>query len=68
MTAHDAAPNGDLRDSIATLERERSRKRALVFASLIALLILGGLFVYLSYSSQPGTMKIDSGQRGRGQR
>ena len=57
-------PNGEIRESLATIHRERSRKLVFVIASIVVLLLVAA---YLTYASTPGTMKLDtSGQQGRG--
>lgn len=47
----------EIRESLATIERQRSRKLVLAITALIAILVAMGAFVYLSYSSEPGTFK-----------
>ena len=47
----------DVRKSLAAIRRQRSQKLTLALFALVAILFTGAVFVYLAYSSEPGTMK-----------
>jgi hypothetical protein len=47
----------DIRQSLTTITRERSRKLIVALSTIFAILFITAAFVYLAYSSEPGTMK-----------
>ena len=48
----------EVRQSLISIRRERSTKLVLALSALVALLVAGSAFVYLAYSSEPGTTRV----------
>ncbi|HEY6561866.1 MAG TPA: hypothetical protein VI072_31575 [Polyangiaceae bacterium] len=54
----------EVRISLASIQRQRSLKRVVALSTLFLILVLAAGFVYLTYSSAPGTMRpIPASQR-----
>ncbi len=45
-------------NSLRTIQKDRSRKRALVLGSMVAFVVFGAVAVYAAYSSTPDAAKI----------
>jgi hypothetical protein len=47
----------DIRESLTTIRNQRTRERTLAVATLVFIFLAIGAFVYLAYSSEPGSMR-----------